>query len=194
MNGAPGGRCICLAHSMILCVWGGVFALAGRGRTGWWRGRQSLEMGSQECGPLKGEPGSSLPKTLPLGDRRWKSYNFWSLFFWLVFFFGRTMWLVGSSSLDCQGSPCSHFVQISALPPTICDFKRVWINLGVSWSEKLGAPRQLQSVLSIQTVSTGLNAHTEALGPKRTRCAQIWANSSECVLSDSPLGIDEVKN
>ena len=87
MNGAPGGRCICLAHSMIPCVWGGVFARAGRGRTGWWRGRQSLEMGSQECGPLKGEPGSRLPKTLPLGDRRWKSYNFWSLFFFFLFCF-----------------------------------------------------------------------------------------------------------
>lgn len=48
----------------------------GRGRTGWWRGRRSLEMGSQECGPLNGEPGSSLPKTLPLGDRWWMSNNF----------------------------------------------------------------------------------------------------------------------
>ena len=56
------------------------------------------------------------------------------------------------------------------------------------------SPCQPQSVLSIQPVSPGLTAHTEALGPKRTRYAQIWASSSECVLSDSPLGIYEVKN
>lgn len=52
---------------------------------------------------------------------------------------------------------------------------------------------QLQSVLSIQLVSTGLSAHTEALDPKRTRCAPIWASSSECVLSQPSLGIYEVK-